>query len=307
LTSFIIQGPAPAVGPGQTAQLKAIARYSDGSERDVSSESTWSSTQPQIATAEGGLVRGIALGRTIIRALYSSRNASLTMVIEPEGTFIVSGNITEPGGLVVGGATVAVVSGPANSVKATTSGGFYELFGVAGMVTVRVSNPGYVDEMRTITVADNQKLNVEIRPVVAPSSIGGTYVMVLTISPSCSVVPDDFKTRTYTATIGQDNARITVDLFDATFTNNNNRFTGRISGSTVTFDLTYTYYGYYYGPIVQEAVSPTQVLGIGGKMTASTTQPLSGNLVGGMTFRDSSTRSSKSCSASDNRVVFTRK
>ena len=200
---------------------------------------------------------------------------------------------------------MTVVGGPTNSVKAT-SGGFYELFGVVGMVQVQVSNPGYVDETRTITVGANQKLNVEIRPVVAPASIGGTYVMVLTISPSCSVVPDDFKTRTYTATITQDNARIGVELSDATFTAHQNLFTGKVSGSTVTFYLTDTYYG-YYSPIVQEVVSPTQVLGVGGQMTAPTTQPLSGNLVGALTFRDNTTRSSKSCSASDNRVVFTRK
>ena len=49
MTTFILQGPAPAVGPGQTVQLQAIGHYSDGSDRDMSSDASWTSTQPQIA------------------------------------------------------------------------------------------------------------------------------------------------------------------------------------------------------------------------------------------------------------------
>ena len=39
--SFAIQGPPPTVGPGQMAQLKAVARSTDGSERDVTAEARW--------------------------------------------------------------------------------------------------------------------------------------------------------------------------------------------------------------------------------------------------------------------------
>jgi hypothetical protein len=126
--------------------------------------------------------------------------------------------------------------------------------------------------------------------------------MDLTISPSCSVVPDDLKSRTYTATITQDKARIGVELSDANFSSSiNSRFSGRVSGSTLTFEISDPY---YYSPRVLEIVSANQVLGIWGTMVAPTTQPISGNLVGGFTFPNPGSRG---CSASDSRLVFTRK
>src|SRR5207245_7672713 len=120
LTSFLIQGPPPTVGPGQMVQVKAVARYTDGSERDVGAEATWISTQPQIATVNAGVITGQALGRTLIRATYMSRGASLTIVVKPASTFILSGNITEPGPVNVGSATVTVLGGPLNQVTANS-------------------------------------------------------------------------------------------------------------------------------------------------------------------------------------------
>lgn len=308
LSTVVIQGPAPTVGPGQTAQVKAVARFSDGSERDVSPDATWTSSQPQIATVDGGMIKGQALGRTVIRAGYMSRSVSLTIVVQPEGTFIVSGNITEPGSVAVGTATVAVLGGPPNSV-ATNSVGFYELFGASGTVTLRVNSPGYLDETRTLTVTQNQRLNVEIRPIMGPTPVVGTYRMTLTISPSCSIVPDDQKTRMYTATIGQDGARLTIQLSDANFVRDSrvekSSFSGRVSGSTVTFDLGSGYYVSYYGANVQETLPGGQILGIWGTMAAPAAQTISGNLVGGFTFREGNR--TRGCSAPDNRVVFTRK
>ncbi len=188
--------------------MKAVARFTDGSERDVTADARWTSTQPQIATVDAGVITGQALGRTQIRATYMSRNACLAIVVKPEGTFILSGTITEPGPVNVGMATVTVLGGPLNQVTAN-SFGFYELFGVSGTLTLRVSKPGYLDETRTLTVTQDQRVDVQIRPISAPTPVAGIYRMTLTISPSCSIVPDDQKTRTYTAAIGQDEARLT--------------------------------------------------------------------------------------------------
>ena len=185
------------------AQVRAVARFTDGTERDVRADATWTSTQPQIATVDAGVITGRALGRTVIRATYMSRGASLTIVVKPEGTFILSGNIIEPGPVSVGSATVTVLGGPLNQVTAN-SFGFYEVFGVSGTVTLRVSKPGYLDETRTLTVTQDQRLDLQIRPISGPTPVAGIYRMTLTISPSCSIVPDDQKTRTYTAAIGQD-------------------------------------------------------------------------------------------------------
>ena len=69
LQSLVIQGP-PTVGPRQTAQLKAVARFTDGSERDVTADARWTSSQAAIATVDAGVITGQALGRAQIRATY---------------------------------------------------------------------------------------------------------------------------------------------------------------------------------------------------------------------------------------------
>jgi Carboxypeptidase regulatory-like domain len=308
LSMVAFQGPTPLIGPGETAQIKVIASFSDGSVRDVTADATLASTQPQIATVEAGVIKGVALGRTTIRATYMNRNAFLNLIIQPAGTFIVSGNITEPVSVVVPNATVMVLAGARNSVT-TTSFGFYELFGMSGTVTLRVSSPGYVDETRTLTVMQNERVNVEIRPIVAPASVAGTYGMTLTISPSCSIVPAEQRTRTYTATISQDAARLSIKLSDANFvrsgTVEKSSFGGKVSGSSIVLDFGDGYYVFYYGANVQETLPGGQILGIWGSMTVSAGQSMSGNLVGGFTYRENNR--TNGCSGSDNRLVLTRR
>jgi len=308
--SFAIQGPPPTVGPGQMAQLKAVARSTDGSERDVTAEARWTSSQPQIATVDAGVITGHALGRTGIRATYQSRDDFLTLVVKPESTFILSGDITEPGPVSIDGATVAVLGGPLNQVTAN-SVGFYEVFGVSGTVTLRVSKPGYLDETRTLTVTQDQRLDLQIRPISGPTPVAGIYRMTLTISPSCSIVPDDQKTRTYTAAIGQEEARLRIQLGDANFATDRGEeqkhFNGMVAGSTVTFDWGDGYAAFYYGTTsVQEILPGGQILGIWGTMVApAAPRTISGTMVGGFTLRTGNT--SRGCSAPDNTVVFTRK
>jgi hypothetical protein len=235
--SLSLQGPPQSIGPGETGQMRAIARLTDGSDKDVTADAQWTSSQTQVATVSAGVVTGQALGRVQIRAIYQGRSFGLTIVIKPAGTFILSGNITEPGPVMVGAATVAVTNGP--SIQATaTSFGFYELFGVSGMVSLRVSKQGYLDQTTTVTVTQDQKLDLQIRPITAPVTVAGTYRMTLTIPSSCTVVPDDQKTRTYTAAITQDNALVKVQLSDANFVSAaKSAFSGKVTGNTVTFNL----------------------------------------------------------------------
>ena len=308
LSSVLFQGPdPPTVGPGESARLKAIGRYSDGSEKDVSADATWTSSQTRIATVAAGVITGQALGRVTISARFESRTASLRVVIQPAGTFILSGNITEPGPINVGSATIAVGS---NQVTSNT-GGFYELFGVSGTVSVRAGKPGYFDETRALTVTENQRLDLQIRPVLAPTSIAGNYRVTLTISSACASIPAEHKTRTYTAAIEQSSARVRVQLRDANFGANSrgeakNVFEGKVIGNTVTFEWgTGSNYYYYYDDLaILEVLSSTQTLGIWGRMEAQVAPTISGNLVGGFFLREGN-RTSR-CSDSNNTVVFTR-
>src|SRR5207248_1514706 len=126
------------------------------------------------ATVSAGAVTGVSLGRTVIRATFERWSSSDTIVIEPDGTFILKGKVTEPGGVPVPLATVEVISGPANQVTTDSAGG-YEMFGVGGTVIVRVGKTGYFDERRTVTMSADQSLDVEITPRSAPASVAGSY------------------------------------------------------------------------------------------------------------------------------------
>jgi hypothetical protein len=130
--------------------------------------------------------------------------------------------------------------------------------------------------------------------------------MTLTISPSCSIVPDDQKTRVYTATIVQDSARLTIQLSDAIFVRDLRTFYGSVSGSTVTLNWGSSFYYYYYDTAVQETLPGGQILGIWGTMVGpAAAQPISGSLAGGFTYREGNR--TRSCSAADNRLVLERK
>ena len=310
VSSFTVQGWPATLAPGQTAQVTAIARFTDGSERDVSAETTWTSTQTQFASVERGLITARGAGRTVIRATYSSRSASTNLLVKPAGTFILTGRVTEPGPVNVEKASVAAV-GSSSSPVVTNSVGLYELIGVVGTFTLRISKPGYIDRTMTLTVTGDQTLDVEIRPAVSPATLSGTYDVTLTISPTCNNVPSEYKTRTYTAIIQQTGARFRVELRDAEFVKQTspagekNFIDGTVTEGTATFNFNDSYYASYYGGSVQEVLPAGQTLAFWGRMIAQPGATMSGNLVGGVIFTQAGR--SRACSGSDNRLAFMRR
>jgi len=161
------------IPPGQTVRLTATARYSDGSTRDVTSQATWTTTDGRVATVSAGAVTGVALGSVVIRSTFERWSISGTIVIQPDGTFVLSGKVTEAGGVGVGGATVEVISGTPNQTI-TNSAGSYQLFGIGGTSILRFGKTGYFDERRSVTMSANRSLDVEITPRSAPVGMAGT-------------------------------------------------------------------------------------------------------------------------------------
>ena len=296
------------IPPGETVQLTATARSNDGSTSDATSQAVWTSSQTNVARVAAGLVTGVGLGVTVIRASVGGTSASLAIIVEPDGTFILRGSVTEPGQLGVAGATVEVISGPANSVL-TSFFGSYELFGVGGTSVVRMRKSGYFDESRTVTMSGDQTLNVEITPRVAPANVAGNYSVTFEASPSCTILSPELRTRTYTARIDQNAASLLITLSGAQFVTAfgalRNSFSARIAGDSVTADLGGTYSVFYYGPTIEESLPNGQTLGIWGTITASvTSQSISGTLVGGFALKTGNRYAT--CSAPQNQVVFTR-
>lgn len=75
LQSVAISGTAPV--KGASVQFTAIATYSDGSTKDVTSTTVWATSDSTIATVTAqGLVTGVGDGAVMITATYGTSSAS---------------------------------------------------------------------------------------------------------------------------------------------------------------------------------------------------------------------------------------
>ena len=72
---------------GETAQFTSTARYSDGSTKDVTAASTWSSAAPSLAAVNAtGMVAAVKAGEVEINARFEDRSGSLRIAVSPSST-----------------------------------------------------------------------------------------------------------------------------------------------------------------------------------------------------------------------------
>lgn len=86
LRSLAIQGDPSFTSPGQTQQLQSIGTFGDGGQQDMSGETTWSSSDPNVATvSDRGLVTSRGPGQCDILATVRSLSARVksTVTIKP--------------------------------------------------------------------------------------------------------------------------------------------------------------------------------------------------------------------------------
>lgn len=88
VTDIIITPPNPAVAQGGTLQMTAVAHFSDGTQRDVtSSGAVWFSTNPAIlSVSPSGLVTGVAPGQTRVNANFQLVSNTTVTVTNPSVT-----------------------------------------------------------------------------------------------------------------------------------------------------------------------------------------------------------------------------
>lgn len=83
--------PSPAtVGIGGTVALRALATYSDGTQRDITDLAAWQSGDTFVATVSGiagsaGVVTGVAEGRTIITATLDGVSGQAGVIVSAAG------------------------------------------------------------------------------------------------------------------------------------------------------------------------------------------------------------------------------
>jgi hypothetical protein len=175
------------------------------------------------------------------------------VIVQAPNTFRLTGIVTESG-LPVQDATVRVTAGTGADLSTMTDYvGQYKLYGVAGQVTLSVTKAGYVDLVKTTTVAQNGVLDFPDAHQVSIPSLAGAYTLTLTADPGCSnqylsgippLANELRQPHDYAATVTQDGPVLRVMLSGADFVFTNS-FSGQVEPDGVQFRLGNLY---YYNP-----------------------------------------------------------
>jgi trimeric autotransporter adhesin len=98
ISSIFITPPSATIAIGNTVQLNATARYSDGSSGPISGSSVgWSSSETTIATvtSPGGLVTGVATGTATITVTDQGVTATASVTVTPMNVTSISITTTQ--------------------------------------------------------------------------------------------------------------------------------------------------------------------------------------------------------------------
>ena len=133
----------------------------------------------------------------------------------PPLVFSLSGSVQDTASRPLAGARVEVIAGDRSGTFETTdSSGRFRMPGTfTGTVTLAGSKDGYHQESQILphpqmlrrlpSLPDNLNLwtNLSLQPDGPPANIAGEYTLTITADRSCSTLPDEVRTRTYSATI----------------------------------------------------------------------------------------------------------
>jgi carboxypeptidase family protein len=275
IASAEITGPS-TVAPGTSAQFGIVARMTDGSTREVTDGLSWHSTNAPVLSAENnGVLVGGRSGEAIVQATVTRTNVTSLLVeraviVVPDGTFRVIGQVTEEGATVpVAGARVEVVSASPAVSTTTDFQGRYRLYGVRPGADIRITRDNYEPRILQVSAAEHQTLNTTLRLSQPRPDVSGTYTLTITAACQSGSLPQALQERKYTATISQTGPTLFVTLSGATFHSGASKtFSGQIAGSTATFTLqTYGYYSYSSPSLIEQL--PESVLVVTGQATTT--------------------------------------
>ncbi len=136
---------------------------------------------------------------------------------QPEISFTLSGTVFDAIGRPVGQARVAAINGPqaGTAVQTDDQGGYAFDRPFTANFTLQVSKPGYITQSKL--VANGQfPTFFRLDSTTAPSSLPPTFQAAFAADAACTELPPAVRTRTYTAT-GGNNSGYIIDLRGATF------------------------------------------------------------------------------------------
>jgi hypothetical protein len=329
ITAIRIGGPV-RIAPGATGQFTAIAQRSDGSSEDVTATVTWFafplSTNVLRFVGPGMAQAGMTPGEArveaqliLVNAQPSSRvSQDLTVLVLEPGTFRISGTVTETGGAPLS-AAIEIVSGTGTGLRTTTARGQYALYGVAGDVQLRAFADGFEPQIHRTVVTDQTTNDFDLKPLVTPTDISGSWILTLRASPTCRPnLPEVAWDRQFDAGITQQGTQFHITLTSPTTDDNGGPQArlGRIFGPALSFLIEGNEdEGTYIYPDLVDRLSPTQWLAIIGTVQATVTgSEIRATLDGNLDYYESlSTATTFAvppkalCRAKDHGMVFRRR
>ena len=258
-------GPS-SIAPGHAVQFFASMRLADGTVKSGSTATDvrWKSSNTSVlqvgptGIVTPGANQGDATITADLRVGTTSRTATKEVIVQPDGTFRLVGQVTEQDApnQQVGGARVEVVGG--SSVATTDAFGNYRLYGVPAVADIRISANAYGTQTFSVQLAGNDTRNF-VLPLVGPRpGFSGNYTLLIDVAGSCTgfnpPLTSDLQHRSYQAEVTQSGTALDVLLTSPQFRLNSlglgNHFSGELINGGAKFTLGWydSYYYPYYGP-----------------------------------------------------------
>src|SRR4051812_44449105 len=181
VSTLIVTNQPPS---GNTMQMVATARMSDGSSQNVTSAASWESSNPSIATiSSSGMLSVLANGQVDARAMYQGVLGSVTLTLtrapDPAARYTLSGIAREvsPAPRILGDVRITITEGPDAGITATSdAGGQFRFASVAGSrLSLEASRAGYQTwRMTNLTIDANKQIEVVMYPNPPVNSAGET-------------------------------------------------------------------------------------------------------------------------------------
>ena len=99
LNSVVILPATVSISPGATQQFEALGFFNDGSNHDITTQVTWTSSDTTVATIDStGLATGSSLGTTTIQAIsgtpgsYPAGNTGTAVLVVVPAIIVITGN-----------------------------------------------------------------------------------------------------------------------------------------------------------------------------------------------------------------------
>lgn len=131
----------------------------------------------------------------------------------PSDGTVIHGSVSDTAYRSLARATVEVLDGPQAGLSTTTDArGEFSMAGVFGEATrFRATAEGHITSVRTLQV--NGRINFVLEVPTSPINIGGDYTLTFVANASCTMLPDDMRSRTFTATIPVTSPALPADAF----------------------------------------------------------------------------------------------